>query len=291
MRRTFWLVVLLFPILSMAATPPQASKQVIEKRQALLIERLKTTLPGYAEPIVQDERFKIDPALIPKFPVRTGPRQPSYQYLFVEWAFTRGAEFLKQNEIALNAAEKQYGVSREVIAGIFGIETQFGKGTGRSPVLKTLYTLAILGRTEKKRAWAANELIIFLELSRRNEWDPFAMKGSYTGALGRVQFEPSSYWNDAVQYEDGRCVASDLEGHAPDLFSDPDAICSAANYLRKHGWGASKEAQRKAVFAYNHEHAYVNAVLAYAAAVYVEPGPKRDALVAKLRLPKKAARR
>ena len=86
--------------------------------------------------------------------------------------------------------------------------------------------------------------------------DPFTMKGSWAGAFGIPQFMPSSYVIFAVDDNgDGKV----------DLYDYPDAFASIANYLRRVGWKTGNEKKmRRAVYNYNHEKAYVNAVFSYA---------------------------
>jgi len=121
--------------------------------------------------------------------------------------------------------ERRYGVDRHVILAIWGMETNFGGYIGNSDVFRSLATLAYLGyRGDYFQKEFINALLIMQQegLSRKQ------MRGSWAGALGQTQFMPSSFLRHAVDHNgDGR---KDLWG------SPPDALASAANYLKNHGW-------------------------------------------------------
>ena len=115
-------------------------------------------------------------------------------------------------------------------AGILGVETSYGRLTGRYRVLDALATLAF--DYPPRADFFRNELRQFLLLTRDEEIDPSTALGSYAGAMGAPQFIPSSYRNFAVD--------ADGDGHR-DLWSNwDDVIGSVANYLRMHGWRAGE---------------------------------------------------
>jgi len=123
-------------------------------------------------------------------------------------------------------------------------------------VLNSLYTLYVL--SPRRRNFALEQIDFFLRLAKKNEWELFEIRGSIAGAIGLPQFIPFSYWHFAI---DGN------KDDKVDLFEPVDAIYSVANYLFEHGWSDKSRAQRNAVWAYNHDRTYVNAVLAYARAL------------------------
>lgn len=113
-----------------------------------------------------------------------------------------------------------------VVTGILGVETSFGRLTGRYRVLDALSTLAF--DYPPRSEFFRKELREFLLLTRDEAIDPASALGSYAGAMGAPQFIPSSYRNFAVD--------ADGDGHR-DLWSNwDDVIGSVANYLRMHGW-------------------------------------------------------
>lgn len=112
------------------------------------------------------------------------------------------------------------------VTGILGVETSYGRLTGRYRVLDALATLAF--DYPPRADFFRNELRQFLLLARDESIDPTTALGSYAGAMGSPQFIPSSYRNFAVDADgDGR----------RDLWANwDDVIGSVANYLRMHGW-------------------------------------------------------
>jgi membrane-bound lytic murein transglycosylase B len=154
---------------------------------------------------------------------------PWYRYrtLFLQPDRIRlGVEFWKNNREALLRAQRKYGVPPEIITAILGVETRYGKSTGRYKVLNSLATLAF--DYPARSNFFRNELEQFLLLTREQNLDPTTVTGSYAGAMGIPQFISSSYREYAVDF--------DSDGRA-DLWSDPaDAIGSVANYFNLHGW-------------------------------------------------------
>jgi membrane-bound lytic murein transglycosylase B len=141
-----------------------------------------------------------------------------------------GVAFWVEHRERLAEIEKSTGVSQHVIVGILGVETFFGRITGRFRVIDALATLAFDYPPRSK--YFREELEQFLLLARENQIDATAALGSYAGAMGRSQFMPRSYRAYAVDGDgDDR---SDLWG------SWDDVIASVANYLAKHGWRAGE---------------------------------------------------
>lgn len=137
-----------------------------------------------------------------------------------------GVEFWEENEALLEQVEQEYGVPAEIIVAIIGVETRYGKHTGRYRILDSLSTLAF--GYPKRAKFFRKELEEFLLLSREEQVDPGQTKGSYAGAMGKPQFISSSYRFYAVDHDgDGR----------RDLWnSNADVIGSVANYFKRHGW-------------------------------------------------------
>lgn len=146
-----------------------------------------------------------------------------------------GVLFWMQNSQTLQAVEAKWGVPAEVIVGIIGIETFYGRNTGNIRVLDALATLAFdypqsHPRAEQRAAYFRQELIQFLRLCVENDLDPLTVRGSFAGAMGIPQFMPSSWMLYGEDYD---------KGTQANLLSSPaDAIASVANYLRAHGWKA-----------------------------------------------------
>ncbi len=137
----------------------------------------------------------------------------------------KGALFLKKHKKALKRAYEEYGVDPSYIAAIIGIESYYGKNTGKYRVLDTLCTLAFM--PNRRNDFFKKELKEFLVFTQKTNFDPLKIKGSYAGAIGLGQFMPSSYNNFAVDF--------DKDG-IPNPWNSEDMIGSIAKYLKDNGW-------------------------------------------------------
>lgn len=149
-----------------------------------------------------------------------------YQDIFLtKKRINAGKAFMHEHADLLQKAEEQYGVKKEVIAAIIGVETFYGTRQGNYRVLDSLSTLAF-DYPDRPLFW--RELKAFFALAEKEQLDPAAIKGSYAGAMGYGQFIPTSFLNYAVD--------ADGDGKR-DLWANPaDAIFSVANYFSRHGW-------------------------------------------------------
>lgn len=141
----------------------------------------------------------------------------------------RGADFIDEYRHLLLQAEAEYGVPPGIIAGVIGLETNFGRFTGSARVLDALATQGFEHPT--RSAFFFSELREFFLLCRDSGLDPASPLGSYAGAMGWAQFMPSNYRRLAVDFDgDGR----------RDLWNAADAIGSIARYLvdydRQRSW-------------------------------------------------------
>ncbi len=150
-----------------------------------------------------------------------------YRLLFVTDANAeQGVKFWKQHEDNLQRAHLRFGVDEAIIVAIIGIETRFGKVTGRYRVIDSLVTL-ILGHP-RRQDFFQKELAEFIRLAEEERMNPFEIRGSYAGAMGIPQFISSSYRHYAIDFN---------ENQQRDLLTETaDAIGSVANYLSEHGW-------------------------------------------------------
>jgi lytic murein transglycosylase len=140
-----------------------------------------------------------------------------------------GRAAMRQHAQALAAAEARYGVDRHVIAGVWGVESNFGKDIGGRPLVQSLATIACYG--SRRRDYFRGELFATLKIIDKGDIDPRRLNGSWAGAFGHTQFMPSTFQRLAVDLDgDGRRDVVD---------SVPDAVGSTANFLRKAGWNAS----------------------------------------------------
>jgi membrane-bound lytic murein transglycosylase B len=151
----------------------------------------------------------------------------AYRGRFVEpRRIAAGLDFWQRHRRALRDASDRYGVPAEIIVAIIGVETIYGRDTGRYGTLAALATLAF--DYPPRAGLFRGELEALLLLAREQRRDPLSYRGSYAGALGLPQFLPSSVRRWAVDFDDSGRI--DLAASAA------DAIGSVANFLHEHGW-------------------------------------------------------
>lgn len=139
---------------------------------------------------------------------------------------TNGKAALAKHNRTLEAIERRYGVEKEVVVAVWGLETGYGGFRGSNNVIQSMATLAYEGR---RGAFFEEQLIAALKILQNGDTSPRNMTGSWAGAMGHTQFMPTSYLSNAVDFNgDGR----------RDIWSeDPtDALASTAAYLKNAGW-------------------------------------------------------
>jgi membrane-bound lytic murein transglycosylase B len=137
----------------------------------------------------------------------------------------KGREALEENRVLLTQVYRRYGVEPSILVALWGIETDFGRSVGGYPVIDAVATLAYQGR---RTAYFRQELFYALRIADRGHIPPDKMVGSWAGAMGQLQFMPSSFLSFAVDDDgDGRI---DIWNSLQDVFA------SAANYLSQGGW-------------------------------------------------------
>lgn len=139
---------------------------------------------------------------------------------------TNGRAALAANDATLDRIEATYGVNKEVVTAIWGLESAYGAGRGNTNIIEAMATLAYDGR---RGAFFEEQLIAALLIVQSGDTAPRNMVGSWAGAMGHTQFIPTSFVEYAVDGNgDGR---RDIWGDDP-----TDALASTANYLRAFGW-------------------------------------------------------
>ncbi|MBD0864406.1 MAG: lytic murein transglycosylase [Rhodobacteraceae bacterium] len=137
-----------------------------------------------------------------------------------------GRAALDRYASVLTRIEKHYGVEKEVVVAVWGLESAYGNFRGKNDIIQSLATLAYDGR---RGAFFESQLIAALKILQSGDTNPRNMIGSWAGAMGHTQFIPTSYLDYAVDFNgDGR----------RDIWSDDptDALASTAAYLRRFGW-------------------------------------------------------
>jgi membrane-bound lytic murein transglycosylase B len=140
-----------------------------------------------------------------------------------------GREALARHRTLLDQVGERYGVPPDIVVAIWGMESNFGRFSGVRPTVSALATLAW---DPRRAAFFRGELFDALEILNRGDIDVTQLRGSWAGAMGQVQFMPSSYLRYAEDFDgDGR----------RDIWSTPaDVFASIANYLKGHGWTAGQ---------------------------------------------------
>jgi lytic murein transglycosylase len=136
-----------------------------------------------------------------------------------------GKARLSQNAQTFAAAEQRFGVSRYIIAAIWGVETDYGRQMGKRPLIQSLSTLTCLG---ERPNYFRGQLISALKIIANGDIPASDLVGSWAGAFGQTQFMPSTFLRMAVDL--------DGDGKRDVVNSAPDALGSAANFLRRSGW-------------------------------------------------------
>jgi lytic murein transglycosylase len=138
----------------------------------------------------------------------------------------RARERLARHKATFDRVEKQFGVPREIIVAIWGLETNFGADTaGRFSIIRSLATLAYDCR---RSAFFTAQFLDAIRIVQRGDMTPEQLRGGWAGEIGQTQFLPSPYIKYAVDFDgDGR---RDLVNSVPDI------LASTANFLKGHGW-------------------------------------------------------
>ena len=136
-----------------------------------------------------------------------------------------GKKLLEQNAELLTRIEQRYGVDRQALVAVWGMESNFGQFQGSKSVIRSLATLAYEGRRPQ---FAQDQLIAALQIIQHGDIQPEAMRGSWAGAMGQTQFIPTTYNTHAVDF--------DGDGRRDIWNSTPDALASTAHYLQSSGW-------------------------------------------------------
>lgn len=160
-----------------------------------------------------------------------------YRKIFItKERINAGATFWRENREMLERIALETGVPIEILVGIIGVETYFGRITGKDRVIDALATLAF--EYPKRAKFFRNELVQFLILAREEELDPLLPMGSYAGAMGRPQFMPSSF----------RAYAVDSTGDGKrDIWGNwADVAGSIANYFLEHRWRSNEAVAARA---------------------------------------------
>ena len=164
-------------------------------------------------------------ALLDRQPEFTTPIWDYMAGLVDEERVRDGRAMLERWREELDLIERDYGVDRNVVVAVWGVESNYGGSFGKRPVVRSLATLSCIGR---RQSYFRGELFHALKILEDGHIEPEAFNGSWAGAFGHTQFMPSTFNRIAVDFDgDGR---RDLMGNAA------DALASTANYLARSNW-------------------------------------------------------
>lgn len=216
------------------STTPAAALESIAPRQdfgAWAAQFRQEALAAGIQPRVFDAAFadvSPDPAVITADRSQPEFTRPVWEYLegaLSEQRVRTGLANLNRHADTLRTIESRYGVDRQALVAIWGMESNFGRVMGDKSVIRSLATLAYEGRRPQ---FAHDQLLAALRILQSGDVSPPRMIGSWAGAMGQTQFIPTTYHQHAVDFDgDGRRDIWD---------SAPDALASTANYLQSSGW-------------------------------------------------------
>jgi membrane-bound lytic murein transglycosylase B len=200
-----------------------------------------------------DKRAELLPEVMKRFR-RPAEKMPyaKYRAIFIkEDVLEAGKKFMQEKKELLERVERKHGVDLEALTGLIATETRFGTYRGKYLTFNALATVVF--RYERRSHWGQKELMALLSVFND---DPFAVTGSYAGAVGLVQFMPTSIQAYGVDFNGDNRI---------DLDNWEDALASAANYLKKHGWQLGQpikpgQPNYKAIYRYNPAHNYVKVI-------------------------------
>ena len=272
---------ILFFIFFFIWSPPLSSQEI---KKGLEFEKLIQQLvhDGFEknkiEQLFSNENVFFNPQGVSRFFIDT-ESSLNYDQFTSKKSITNALNYMNEYKVALDQAQKIYGVDKTIITAILLVETRLGTYLGKRTVINTLSTMAaltdetlreriwnsipdkkkpkkdvFLKKVEKRSKWGYEELKALIKYTTQEGIAPENIKGSYAGAMGIPQFMPS---NALKLAKDG-----DNDGEI-DLFTHADAIFSVANYLKHHGWkpGIARQKQHEVLFRYNHSNYYVDILL------------------------------
>jgi len=145
--------------------------------------------------------------------------------MVANYRITQGRQKIQANKAMFDQIEQQFGVPGAVLVAFWGLETDFGAFMGDKQTIRSVASLAYdCRRAEMFRT----QLLAALKIIDRGDLTPQTMRGPWAGELGQFQFLPDHYLNYGVDF--------DRDGRVDLIRSAPDALASAANYIKSLGW-------------------------------------------------------
>lgn len=176
----------------------------------------------------------------------------------------RGKALLAENRALLDRIEKSYGVDRQVVVAIWGLESNYGDFMGTKSVVRSLATLGFEGR---RPDFGRSQLIAALKIIQNGDIQPEEMLGSWAGAMGQTQFIPTTYLAHAVDF--------DGDGRRDIWHSTADTLASTAQYLNVSGWQTGSHWGFEVVMPVDFDYALADMALTKTVAEWQKLGLKR----------------
>ena len=224
-----------------------------------VIKELDGAVPvSFIEEAFSHEKLEIHKIIAERF-AKPYEKKPwvEYKKIFVkESRVAAGAKFYNEYKKLIGDVSSKYGVDPFIIVTIAGVESNYGVHHSQYSVFNALYSQ--IHEIPRRSKWATKELSEFIKYCFKDQLDTQEIGGSYAGAFGYGQFIPSSFTRYSVDFN-GNGVR--------EPYSWPDVLGSIANYLRMNGYKKNSDNYQKdgdiykSVYAYNHAHNYVMAVL------------------------------
>lgn len=222
-----------------AAKPPAKAATPVYRKAASFTEwrqqfRTKALRAGIRADLFDSvfAEVTIDPAVVRADSAQPEFTRPVWEYLEGAISTTRvrkGQALLEEHAATLDGIEQRYGVNRETLVAIWGMESSFGQFMGDNSVIRSLATLAYEGRRPQ---FAEDQLLAALQILQSGDIGAQGLNGSWAGAMGQTQFIPTTYLTHAVDF--------DGDGRRDIWNSSADALASAAHYLKASGWQMDK---------------------------------------------------
>ena len=234
MRRALALLAGIAALAAAAQPLPPATLALAEFPACLGRLRLLATAQGVRESVV-DHAFRgvePDPSVVDAMSKQPEFQIPVWDYmagLVDDKRIAEGREQLARWGKTLAGIERRFGVDRHVVLAIWGVESNYGKITGKRPLVRSLATASCYGHRQE---FFRGELLAVLEILQSGDIDPRHLRGSWAGAFGQTQFMPSTYRRIAVDF--------DGDGRRDIVDSIPDALASTARYLKEAGWDSAR---------------------------------------------------
>jgi lytic murein transglycosylase len=206
-----------------AAVPPEFSDCVRELRAEALAKGIQAQTFEKALKGVEP-----DPTVLEAMQSQPEFETPVWEYLgrlVDDKRIADGRARLEKWAPVLDRIEREYGVDRNTVVAVWGVESDYGRIMGQRALVRSLATVSCYGERQK---FFRGELVATLEILQKGDMKPEALRGSWAGAFGHTQFMPSTFQRMAVDF--------DGDGKRDLVASVPDALASVANFLRVHKW-------------------------------------------------------